>query len=101
VGFSKASFEQLLHEDFSLHLTEGQRLALRLDRVRSRQGSPCFEAFSLEFLPPEGAPPLPDGSYLLEAPGFGPEWIHISATHMGGFDPAGYFYESVFNVIKP
>lgn len=97
--FSKALFEPLVQKTFTLQLVDGHTLELCLDNIVSRQMSPLYETFILNFNPPAGAPPLPDGSYLLAAEGFGPELIHISATHAGTPDPAAYYYESVFNVL--
>ncbi|MDA8429939.1 MAG: hypothetical protein M0T70_11865 [Geobacteraceae bacterium] len=97
--FSKAVFEPLVSSVFTVQIREGQVLPLRLAGITSRQISPLFESFTLNFDPPQGVPALPDDSYLMTAEGFGPELIHMSATHAGTPDPNVYYYESVFNVL--
>jgi hypothetical protein len=97
--FSKAIFEPLVDKTFTVKISEDQALPLRLAGITPRQISPLFESFSLNFDPPQGVPALPDDSYPMTAEGFGPELIHISATHAGTPDPNAYYYESVFNVL--
>lgn len=97
--FSKALFEPLVNSIFTVQTSEDQAIPLRLAGITSRQISPLFESFSLNFDPPQGVPALPDDSYPMAAEGFGPELIHISATHAGTPDPNVYYYESVFNVL--
>lgn len=98
--FCKALFEPLLEKIFTLHTANGQTLPLRLTSISTQQISPLYESFILNFDPPAGMAALPDDSYLLETEGFGPELIHISATHAGTPDPNVYYYEAVFNVLK-
>jgi hypothetical protein len=98
VGFNKALFEPLVGKTFSVQLGDGHALELRLENIASKQASPRYETFVLQFTPPAGAPLLPDDSYPLATDGFGPEMIYISATHAGTPDPGAYYYESVFNV---
>ena len=97
--FSKALFEPLVNCIFTVQISDDQAIPLRLAGITSRHISPLFESFSLNFDPPEGVPALPDDSYPMAAEGFGPELIHISATHAGTPDPNAYYYESVFNVL--
>lgn len=97
--FSKALFEPLVNKPFRVLLNDDYKVELTLAGITARQISPLFESFSLNFSPPAGAPVLPDDSYMLEADGFGPELIHVSATHSGTPDPNAYYYESVFNVL--
>lgn len=97
--FSKAMFEPLVNKTFRVLVNDEHTVELILAGITPRQISPLFESFSLNFDPPQGAPALPDNSYMLEADGFGPELIHISATHAGTPDPNAYYYESVFNVL--
>lgn len=97
--FSKALFEPLVNKPFRVLVTDEYAVDLILVGITPLQISPLFESFSLNFDPPPGAPALPDNSYILEADGFGPEFIHISATHAGTPDPNAYYYESVFNVL--
>lgn len=97
--FSKEVFEPLVNSIFAVQINEGQVLPLRLAGITSRHISPLFESFSLNFDPPQGVPAVPDDSYPMSAEGFGPELIHISATHAGTPDPSMYYYESVFNVL--
>ena len=98
--FNKSVFEPLVEKTFTVQISEGQAIPLRLASITSRQISPLFESFSLNFDPPQGVPAVPDNSYLMAAEGFGPELIHISATHAGTPDPNVYYYESVFNVLN-
>lgn len=97
--FSKAIFEPLVNRVFTVQINDDQAISLRLAGITSRQISPLFESFSLNFDPPLRAVALPDDSYPMSAEGFGPELIHISATHAGTADPNVYYYESVFNVL--
>ncbi len=97
--FSKAVFEPLVHKTFTLRVDNDRVIVLHLAKITSRQMSPRYESFTLQFDPPEGEPPLPDDSYLMEAEGFGPTPIYISATHAGVPDPNAYYYESAFNVL--
>lgn len=97
--FSKAVFEPLVDTIFTLQNNDGQTIELRLAGITSRQMSPRYESFTLNFDPPQGVPALPDDSYSMAAEGFGPALIHISATHAGSPDPNAYYYESVFNVL--
>ncbi|OGU16433.1 MAG: hypothetical protein A2076_03375 [Geobacteraceae bacterium GWC2_53_11] len=97
--FSKAVFEPLVNSIFTVQISDDQAIPLRLAGITSRQISPLFESFSLNFDPSLGIPVLPDNSYPMSAEGFGPELIHISATHAGTPDPNAYYYESVFNVL--
>lgn len=95
---SKAVFEPLVNNTFTLQTRDGQTIALQLTGITSRQMSARYESFALNFDPPQGEAPLPDDSYLMESEGFGPAWIFISATHAGLPDPHRYYYESVFNI---
>ncbi len=97
--FNKAVFEALVHKIFTVQISDGQTIELRLAGISSQQMSVRYESFTLNFDPPQGVPPLPDDSYLMAAEGFGPALIHISATHAGSPDPNDYYYESVFNVL--
>ena len=98
-NYSKALFESLAGKTFSVQVGDGQSMELLLVNISSRQISQHYESFVLDFDPPRGATPLPDGSYPMAAEGFGPALIHISATHAGSPDPNVYYYESVFNVL--
>ncbi|OPY79980.1 MAG: hypothetical protein A4E64_00247 [Syntrophorhabdus sp. PtaU1.Bin058] len=97
--FSKALFEPLVDKVFTLQRTDGRPVRLRLANITSCTISPRYESFTLNFDPPEGEAALPDGSYIMEAEGFGPIPIFISPTHAGTPDPNKYYYESVFNVL--
>ena len=97
--FSKAIFEPLVHKTFAVRIGDDRVIALRLEGIVSRRMSHRYESFVLHFEPPQGEPPLPDDSYLMETEGFGPVPIYISATHAGVPDPNAYYYESVFNVV--
>ena len=100
IKFSKALFEPLVSSVFTVQINEDQVIPLRLAGITSRQISPLFESFSLNFDPPLGVPAVPDDSYPMTTEGFGPELIHISATHAGTADPNAYYYEAVFNVLN-
>jgi Domain of unknown function (DUF6916) len=97
--FSKAIFESLMHKTFTVRTDDRRVVPLHLAGIVSRQMSPRYESFTLHFEPPQGEPPLPDNSYLMETESFGPVPIHISAKHAGVPDPNAYYYESVFNVL--
>lgn len=97
--FSKALFEPMVDKIFTVQTGDGRTVELLLVNISSRQISPLFESFILNFDPPRGEAPLTDGSYPIAAEGFGPELLHISATHAGTPDPNAYYYESVFNVL--
>ncbi len=97
--FSKSLFEPFVGRAFRVHLDDAHILELRLADIGTQQISPLYESFTLNFDPPAGSPALPDGSYPMTADGFGPELIHISATHAGTPDPTAYYYEAVFNVL--
>jgi hypothetical protein len=96
--FSKAVFEPLVNKNFTLQRKDGQTIKLRLADINTRQMSARYESFILNFDPPQGEAPLPDDSYVMEAEGFGPALIFISATPDGLPDPGSYYYESVFNI---
>ncbi|ABK97692.1 DUF6916 family protein [Pelobacter propionicus] len=96
--FSKTLFESLVGKIFTVHLDGNHVLELRLANISTQQTASRYESFTLNFDPPPGTPALPDDSYLMAAEGFGPELIHISATHAGTPDPNVYYYEAVFNV---
>jgi len=98
-NFSKALFESMVGKSFSVQVGDGQTMELLLVNISSRQISQHYESFVLNFDPPRGATPLPDGSYPMATEGFGPELIHISANHAGLPDPDAHYYESVFNVV--
>ena len=97
--FSKAVFEPLVGKVFSLQKKGGQTIKLKLAGISSQQISVRYESFTLNFDPPPGEASLPDDSYLMEAEGFGPASVFISATPTGLPDPGSYYYESVFNVV--
>lgn len=96
--YSRAFFEPLVGKTFTIRLSDEETIELRLADISTQQISPRYESFTLNFDPPPGAPALPDNSYPMEAEGFGPDLIHISATHAGTPDPSAYYYEAVFNV---
>ncbi|NJD90890.1 MAG: hypothetical protein FIA91_05145 [Geobacter sp.] len=96
--FSRAMFEQYVGKNFNLQLGADQSIELRLNNITTQQISRTYDSFTLNFDPPAGAAALPDDSYQMTAEGFGPELIHISATHAGTPDPNVYYYEAVFNV---
>lgn len=98
--FSNAIFEPLVNSIFTLQIREDQAIQLHLASITHRHISPLFESFSLNFDPLQGVPAVPDGSYPMSSEGFGPELIHISATHAGTLDPNAYYYEAVFNVLN-
>jgi hypothetical protein len=97
--YSRALFEPMVGKTFIVQVRDGETIELRLADISTQQISPRYESFTLNFDPPPEAPSLPDNSYLMEAEGFGPELIHISATHAGTPDPTVYYYEAVFNVL--
>jgi hypothetical protein len=98
--FSKDLFEPLVDKVFILHKGDGGIVELRLKNIKSREIARWFESFTLNFDPPKGEPHLPDNTYMMEAEGFGPELVSISAKHAGTPDPTAYYYEAVFNVLK-
>jgi len=97
--FSKAIFEPLVNRTFAVHAGGGRQVEVRLAGVVSRDISPRYESFTLNFDPLEKEEPLPDGSYVMEADGFGPALVFISPTPAASPDPSDYYYEAVFNVL--
>ncbi len=98
--FSKAVFEPLVNKTFAVHGMDGRLVEVRLAGITSHDMSPHYESFTLNFVPLEKEEPLPDGSYAMETDGFGPALVFISPTPAGTPDPADYYYESVFNVLR-
>ncbi len=97
--FSKAIFESLVNQVFTLYTGDNRTITLLLESITSSHISDLFESFTLNFEPPANEAPLPDGSYLMENENLGQAVIFISATHAGVPDPQRYYYESVFNVL--
>lgn len=96
--FNKQLFEPLVGKIFTVQTGHGQSIELHLNNIATLNIAAKYESFVLNFDPPSNKPALPDDSYVMTAEGFGPELIHLSATHAGTPDPMAYYYEAVFNV---
>jgi len=99
--YSREGFAAALEQTFELRLDEEQSLPLKLVALEeSTVHNSGFDSFSLYFSPPEGVPPLPDNSYVLENPALGTIIMHLSATPVNTGNPQDYEYEAVFNLRK-
>lgn len=101
VDYNREAFAKSVNQTFNLRLDEAQTLPLRLvSLLESEHSSDEFDCFSLYFAPPEGQPPLPDGSYWLHNDELDDVFLHLSATLSSADTPAAYQYEAVLNLRK-
>ncbi len=100
-AFRKSMFEPLTNKVFVVHAAGDRRVEVKLTSISERTISPRYESFTLNFDLLKKEEPLPDGSYPMEAEGFGPALVFISATHdPDSPDPGDYYYEAIFNVLR-
>lgn len=96
--FSKADFEPLVDQAFSVRLDGQRTIPLKLASITANEMHRDFESFTLNLDPLDGSAALPDGTYVLHNEQWGEAAIFISATPAAGPEPGRYYYEAVFNI---
>lgn len=96
--FSKADFEPLVDQTFSVRVDGQRAVPLRLASITTNKVQHDFEAFTLNLDPLDDSPALPDDTYRLHNEQWGEADIFISATPTAGPKPGCFYYEAVFNI---
>jgi hypothetical protein len=93
---SKAEFEAAIGSEFIMQLDDGAAVPVRLKRCDTKTDTPLQECFSLIFVAPDETPPV-QKLWPLKHALLGEMSIFLVPVKR---DPAGLYFEAVFNRLR-
>lgn len=95
--WTRAVFAQQMHTPFQVHTTAGPAITVELVELTDSPTSPTMESFAVLFRGP-ASPCLSQGTFQFQHEHIGTASLFIVPV---GRDQSGYYYEAVFNRLRP